>query len=632
MRGRFAPGPHNVDKSSGPLPGRLHRSTFLGKAARLIVASSAALLMAIVGGCGSPLGTRSDIELRRAVLAATQREIQPALDQGGLLTTARIEKVHLLGIKPAIVTELDRVSGPESYSSTELRMSPSLLGRSQEIIRVSMQRSLLTAVQNNLQVQFARLQPSIEQNRVIAAEAAFDWALFSTGTWNSLDRQSVGNFGVQNTYQQDLQNSLGVRRRTTGGGQFSLQQTTGLSDYKLQNNPIRPDPTGQSELTIQFDQPLLRNFGSDVNLAEVRLAENTERDQIQVLKANLIRTAQDAEEAYWLLSSAYQQLKIAQRLVDRGVQVRDVLRSRSSAAGDVRQAQLSDAVAQVASREADVVRAELAVRSASDRLKVILNDRDLPVGSDVLIIPSDAPVDQAIEYSVADSMILAIQNRPEIQRAVLGIDDSSIRQMVADNGRLPQLDMRTQVRMSGLSTDIGRAVGRQTSGNFADYVVGLSFEVPIGNRGPEAIFRVRQLERTQAVIAYRDVVQRVTSDVVIALRQVTSNYALIEQTRAARLAAAENLRALEVEEKTIQALTPEFLDLKLRRQAALAGVEIQEFNALTDYNISVARLHSACGTTLSRNGIKFTVPEVPVGAAAAPQARPDLDDGIKLGK
>ncbi len=593
-----------------------------------VFACAGGVCAVLLAGCGSPLENRPDIELRRSILAASQREIQPALDNPLILTTSRVAKVKGLGIREDIVTELERVSGPESYGATPMRMSPSLLGQNQQVVRVNLRRALLTSVDNNLAVQFARLQPAIEQSKVVATEAAFDWTVFGTSNFNSLDRQTPNFGGPTTTYQTELQGTMGLRRRVTTGGQFTIQQALGNTNYNLDRNTIRPDPTATADLTLQFDQPLLRNFGTDVSLAEVRLAQNAERDQVQVLKANLLRTATETEEAYWQLCSSVQQLRIAQRLVDRGVQVRDVLRSRSAAAGDVRQAQLSDAVAQVAVREADVVRAELAVRAASDRLKTQMNDRDLPVGSDVLILPADMPVDQAIEYGVADSLVLAVQNRPEIQRAILGIDDSSIRQMVADNGRLPQLDLRTQVRMSGLSTDIGRATDTQVSGNFADYVVGLSFEMPIGNRGPEATFRVRRLERTQSAIAYRDVVQRVSAEVVAALRAVTSNYALIEQTRAARVAAAENLRALEVEEKTIQALTPEFLDLKLRRQSALAGVEAQEFTALTDYNISIARLHSACGTTLQRNGIQFVVPSGP----EATERRPDEDPAFRGGK
>jgi len=302
-----------------------------------------------------------------------------------------------------------------------------------------------------------------------------------------------------------------------------------------------------------------------------------------------------------------------------------------NSAGDVRQAQFSDAVAQVAAREADVSRAENQLRKASDALKTTMNDPQLPVGSDVVLLPADMPVDQAIRYSVADSMVLALQNRPEVQRAILGIDDASVRQLVSDNQRLPQVDLRAQTRFSGLRDNTLRSFEQMTSGGFVDFIVGLVYEQPIGNRAAEAQFRQRRLERSQSVIAYRDVIQRVMADVVNAVRDVTTNYVLIEQTRAARVAAAENLRALEVEEKTIQGLTPEFLDLKLRRQQALSIAEIQEINALTEYNTGIARLHSACGTSLERNRIKFTVPsDVPAEGAGMPVMPAGADFGRPL--
>jgi outer membrane protein TolC len=143
------------------------------------------------------------------------------------------------------------------------------------------------------------------------------------------------------------------------------------------------------------------------------------------------------------------------------------------------------------------------------------------------------------------------------------------------------------------------------------------FEQPIGNRGAEADYRARQLERMQATVEYRRVVQRVVLDVKTALRNITTNYQLIEQTRSARLAATENLRTLLVQEKTIQSLTPDFLDLKFRRQEALALAEADEQAALTDYNISLADLQAAMGTALEHNRIAFVVPDVGDNAGAA---------------
>jgi len=82
-------------------------------------------------------------------------------------------------------------------------------------------------------------------------------------------------------------------------------------------------------------------------------------------------------------------------------------------------------------------------------------------------------------------------------------------------------------------------------------------------------------------------------------------YRLIGQTRAQRLAAAENMRALAIEEENIAVLTPEFLALKFLRQDSLAVTQLAEAAALVDYNTAIANLYSAIGSGLERNRIEL---------------------------
>jgi len=110
-------------------------------------------------------------------------------------------------------------------------------------------------------------------------------------------------------------------------------------------------------------------------------------------------------------------------------------------------------------------------------------------------------------------------------------------------------------------------------------------------------------------VGYRRIVQDVVLSVKRSLRDVATNYQLIEQSRSARLAATENLRTLEVQKKTIQALSPEFLNLEFQRQESLALAELEEIAALANYNIALADLYASTGTALERNQIKFVVPD-----------------------
>jgi outer membrane protein TolC len=137
--------------------------------------------------------------------------------------------------------------------------------------------------------------------------------------------------------------------------------------------------------------------------------------------------------------------------------------------------------------------------------------------------------------------------------------------------------------------------------------VGATFRQPIGNRAAEADFRKARLARSRAVILYKSAVQSAVLDVRNALQDAAAAFRLIGQTRAQRLAAAENMRALDIDEENIPQLTPEFLALKFFRQDGLAIAQVAEAVALADYNVAIANLYAAMGTALERNRIELKV-------------------------
>ena len=100
------------------------------------------------------------------------------------------------------------------------------------------------------------------------------------------------------------------------------------------------------------------------------------------------------------------------------------------------------------------------------------------------------------------------------------------------------------------------------------------------------------------MVSYRRTLLQVVLDVKTAMRAVMDNARLIPATRVARVATAESLRALEVERQTLASLTPTFLNLIFSTQAQLAAARTAEFNAIVQFNVSVARMYEAMGTTL----------------------------------
>ncbi len=317
----------------------------------------------------------------------------------------------------------------------------------------------------------------------------------------------------------------------------------------------------------------------------------------------------DTELAYWDLALAWRDLYIRQWLLQVGYDVRDKLAGRRDF--DTTTAQYSDAVATVERRKSDLIRSQRVLRAASDELKALMNDPAATVGSEILLAPIDDMVDAEIVYDLREAIMTGLSFRPEIQEALLNIDDASIREQFANNLRLPLLNLTAEAEFLGQDDRAGGAYGN-VDGNFVDYVVGMLLEVPIGNRRAEAEYRRARLERSGQVVAYRLVVQDVVLDVKRALRNVIASYDLIKATRSSRVAAAENLRALLAEEETLASLTPEFLNLKFDRQEGLALARFEELQALVGLDKSIADLYRAMGLGLKVNQIELEVVDEPL--------------------
>jgi outer membrane protein TolC len=361
-------------------------------------------------------------------------------------------------------------------------------------------------------------------------------------------------------------------------------------------------------------QPLLRGFGTDVNRTDLELSRNQFERTLHDQKAELLLIVAGTEQAYWDLEEAWSRLRIQELLTEQGVEVERVLAERRSF--DAAMSEYSDAQATVERRRADLLRAERIVKRASDRLKALMNSERYPPGGEALLAPSARFDTRGIEYQLRDAVATGLAERPEIRRALLAIEDARLRERLADNLLLPRLDLMASVTVNGLDEEVDSSYSSLAGDDVWSYLVGLSFSVPIGNRAAEAEQRRSQLEQRASVLNYERLVLDVVVEVKEALRDVRTNYALIAATRSTRIAEAENLRALQVEEESRGRLTPEFLNLKFQRQERLALAQIREVEAMANYERALAAYYRAIGSGGAL--VRFLPPpEPPTDGAAA---------------
>ncbi len=592
---------------------------FCGRIVPIIIGTS------ILAGCQSPLGDeRVGTDLRTAIDRAVADELQTMRARSrssDSQTTTRITS----DIEETLSErrdELDELS-PAIDHMASIDLGTELLGGEQTVVWLDLETAINSAMDHSLRVRSARLLPAINHEDVLVAEAIFDYVLFANSNLARTDQPTtipvINNVPLGSPFNQrdSWRFDTGVQRTMQSGGTVTLS-----SDFtRTQNNgpgvTLSPDPAYLAAVRLGLTQPLLRGFGSDVTRASIRLAENAEERSILDLEREVLDIIVQVESAYWDLLLSWRRVEVQQWLVTEGVRIRDVLNERRDF--DTRLAQYADAVARVEQRRADVIRAERNVRRASDALKALLDSADVSIGSESVLRPNDDFFDRAVDYNLEQTIVTALENRPEIQQALLLVNDSDIGRTVADNALLPQLDLTAQVAWFGQDDNLGHSFEKVPDSEFIDYIVGLAFEYPLGNQAAEAGQRRSRLVRSQSLLVYRQSIKLVVLDVKGALRDVVTNYALIEATRSFRVAQAENLRALLVEEEMLAGLTPEFLNLKFQRQDTLADARVQELAALANFDTALAALSSAMGTSLTAHGISVT-----------PVSTPDAADGLVL--
>ena len=563
--------------------------------------------VALAAGCTHPLNRTLEQALHEQVISS-QRAYREILQPQTMIETTRPESDLDAEMDEERRRSLDEMSGPSAYDGKPLDLGPDLLGRvgddASPTVAMSLRRVLHEAVANNLNIQIARLEPAVSQTLVLQAQAVFDAVYFVELSWSKLDTPRPPStlsdvFGSQQT--DTLTGTTGIRKLLETGAQITVQSEL----VRNQANPsfFALDPYYDANIAVAIAQPLLRNFGSEVNRSQIALSLNAKAESVQRLKQRLLELAQVTEEAYWALVFARQALLIRMELLERTREDKVMIEGRGDYDGAL--AQVTQARSTYASRQAEVIRSRQDVRRASDALKRLINSPDLSVADETMIVPLDRPADLPIQFSLLDAVSTALEHRPELIEALLEIEDASIRQRVADNQRLPELTVTATVQYTGVGGNTSRGYEQVTDGDFIDYLIQGQFELPLGNRQREAAFRQRQLEHRASVINYQRQAQDVVVEVKDALRELVVNYQLVGAERKARLAAADNVRAINELVKAGERLTPEFLDLKLSRELALALAEQREYQALIDYNNAVTNFYRTMGTLLERNGIDF---------------------------
>lgn len=608
----------------------------------VICAALAAAAGAAISGCESPLnqdytGRGDDAYtqslLVRAVMDANAKTppVGNGTFNGGVREYVRVDQAGPSSM-PAVTMPAGPIGaggGPTadsppttnpSYASVStIGMPGAALDQPEPTKDLSLRDAIARAAMHSLAIKVEGYNPGIEETLLVQQESIFDPVLFGSATWTDNDDPTSVASPVNG---QSWQHQLGIHKLLTTGGTVTASVTAGYHDL-ITTTPGTLSTLGRgipisithstgytTNLNLSITQPLLRGFGSDVNEANIYLAQRDMRISLANFKAQAIKSVSDVEEAYWLLVQAKTNVDILQREVIASDQTYRIVQERPDATLE----QKGQALTALERQRGDLLAQVAAYRAASDQLKAVMNDPDYDISSNILVNPTDKPIDEPFYFNIPDYIETALRQRPEMQAARLTIERSDIQIKVAKNGLLPQLDMTLSVQPNGHGPENQPPGGLDQAFssivnpmNSIDWSAGVKLEVPLGNRAAEGLLSQRTLERRQNIEKLMQTATTVVQDVKTNLRQAINNYELLQVRRRERLAAADEVEGILLIED-IRPKTPEFLQLKLQHVEDLAQAEQSETDAIINYNLAIMRLEASKGTLLEYNRISLDRP------------------------
>ncbi len=472
--------------------------------------------------------------------------------------------------------------------------------------RLKLQEVIHRAVANNLDARVASYQSSIDETRVLEAEARFDPKWFSSLQTQRQYPQGIINNNLTPPELKSYILATGMKQENDLGGSFEVVAQTTEQRFTQQSAFSTALTRGKSwddQVILKATQPLLRDFGGVVNRARITIARNDQKISQLDARDQLEKVLQQIEEAYWRLVQAEQDVLIQEQLLKEAENTMDILVKRMAA--DVNMVQVAQARSAVESRATELVRTRARVEEYSDQIKRLMGDPAYPVAGGVVILPADMPVAEPVRLSLADQIAAALHNRIELQQQRIRIDSARVIIKAADNNALPKLDLTAQMGFEGIGFTFSDSLNSWDDGKLVNWGVGLQLEVPIGNRQAKAIQQRVHLQYTQAVLQWELTAQVVANDVKAALREVETSWEEAIAARRAVFAADDAVTAVRERAKGNVQLSPEFVQLILDRQIAAAAARTAESRALAGYNLALANLEKAKGTLLQYNAVEL---------------------------
>ncbi len=429
---------------------------------------------------------------------------------------------------------------------------------------------------------------------------------------------SQGQSPTKTVNTLNLDSSL--QARTSFGGLWSLDfRANRLSDTEpsgFQGPLVRYRPLYTEQVSVRYTQALARDGGFAANRGLVDRASLDAEVSRADKREHVERLTLEVVSAYWDLVVRRERVRIAQANVAEATKLRDLV-ERQVRGGQAPKSDITQADVTVTERQQTQQLAELAVVDGERALlDLTYLAGDQLAWNDSLVL-TDRPTSATSTASFDSELAIAFANRPEFKREKSAVASAQATQKIATNQKRLRVDAYVEAGLAGfagenvvadnlaLATPPALLQGAlaKSFDNLASFQapyveVGLSIELPIGNKQRDAAARQAELQvkREQAV----DVKSLVSHDVRAAFQRLA-----IAARRVAT--ATENQRLADanvIAQDTRYRGGGGLLFDVIRAQEDQARARAQSVLAAAEQEVTLMQLEQARGTLLAHFGLK----------------------------
>ncbi|RMD54763.1 MAG: TolC family protein, partial [Nitrospirae bacterium] len=436
------------------------------------------------------------------------------------------------------------------------------------------------AIEKNLDIKIQGFVPTLRKADIGVEEGIFDPNLeldFSEQYKENQTSTQLAGTKIAVNRKHEVLIDFGQRLRT--GATYDIKWIFDRNDTN--SRFVTEDPHYTSELLLEVKQPLLKDRGRDIQEANIHVAENDYKIAKLDLESKTLSVINEVEKLYWDLFHAYDELAVSKLSVKLAKTLYEVSKAKIDA-GVLAPVEILVPEADIASREEELINAEKRIRDADDKLKLAMHYRDW----NREFIPVDRPPFPTTAPDLNREIAEAFKMRLDLKKAIIEKKSRDITVRLARNKVLPDLSIVGGVGINGLNQNFHKTFEDQFSIDFYSWKVGLTFNMPIGNRTAKSNLLKAKAQSRQATIFINKIKEKIIADVREAVRTIEVALKHIDASVKSEALAKERLENEQEKFKVGMSTAHDVLQFQESYTRALSNKK----KALTDYAKALADL------------------------------------------